>query len=156
MPTLVIGLTLLACAGALALAWREAQGAMAWLLPPLAALVPALTALALRRRQVVLDDGILTIVAGLNRRRVTASALRLEEARVIDIETNPEYRVGIKTFGTAIPGYYAGHFRQIGGRRIFALITDTRRVLAIPENDGRLLMLSLQRPQSLLDALRRG
>ena len=38
---------------------------------------------------------------------------------------------------------------------MFALLTDRDRVLALPERDGRLLLLSLDNPQSLLDALQR-
>ena len=80
-------------------------------------------------------------------------ALQVDEARIVDLDANKEYRLGIKSFGTSMPGYHAGHFRQVGGRKVFALVTDKRRVLVLPERDGRLLMLSLEKPQALLDAL---
>ena len=38
---------------------------------------------------------------------------------------------------------------------MFALVTDKRRVLALRERGGRLLLLSLVQPQALLDAIRR-
>lgn len=54
-----------------------------------------------------------------------------------------------------MPGYQAGHFRQVGGGKVFALVTDRRKVLALRENGGRLLLLSLAQPHALLDALSR-
>ena len=56
----------------------------------------------------------------------------------------------------SLPGYQAGHFRlraKLG--KAFCLVTDTRRVLWLPMRDGKQqLLLSLERPQALLDALR--
>jgi len=54
-----------------------------------------------------------------------------------------------------MPGFYSGHFRLQGGGKGFALVTDRTRVLALPVSDGSTLLLSLERPQVLLDALRK-
>ena len=65
----------------------------------------------------------------------------------------PTLRPLLNTFGTAMPGYSAGHFRLRDRSRGFLLLTDRRKVLALPERGGRTLLLSLERPQALLDAL---
>ena len=154
LPWLIVVAVVLICVGALALGWRELQGSPAlWLTLAVTVLAPALLMVALFRRQVVLEDGTLRIVAGINQTRVPVDALQVDEARIVDLDANKEYRLGIKSFGTSMPGYHAGHFRQVGGRKVFALVTDKRRVLVLPERDGRLLMLSLEKPQALLDAL---
>ena len=154
LPGLVFAAVFLACAGTLAFGWRGMQGSHALWIVVLATIVtPVLVLVALFRRKVVLDGAALRIVAGLNRTRVPVSALLPAEARVVDLDTHPEYRLGIKTFGSSMPGYHAGHFRQRGGRKIFALVTDKHRVLALPERDGRLQLLSLDKPQALIDAL---
>jgi D-alanyl-D-alanine carboxypeptidase len=46
-------------------------------------------------------------------------------------------------------------FRLRDKRRASVLLTDLQRVLVLPRRDGSVLMLSLQRPEALLQALRR-
>lgn len=153
---LVFGLVLATIGAALLLVMRDADAPRVWpqlLLATLASL--SLLAVVVGRRRVVLEGGTLRVAAGLNGTRVAVSALDLYHARIVRLDEHPEYKPGIKTFGSAMPGYQAGHFRQAGGRKVFALLTDRDRVLALPERDGRLLLLSLDNPQSLLDALQR-
>lgn len=153
VPMLVLGFTVLVCIGALAMTWNALQGAARIWLVLVALLAPVAIIVSIFRRRVELNDGALHIVAGLNSTRVALSDLLPAQARIVALDERPEDRVGIKTFGTAMPGYHAGHFRQIGGSKVFALVTDKRRVLVLPERSGRLLMLSLSQPQALLDAI---
>lgn len=151
----IIALTMLITLLALGMAWRETGSiAMSWAIGVVAVIVPALLAVATLRRRIELVDDRLEVVAGLNRTSVPIAALDLAHARIADVGDRPENRVGIKMFGTSMPGYQAGHFRQIGGTRVFALVTGKQRVLVLPEHGGRLLMLSVERPQALLEALR--
>ncbi len=153
---LVFALVLVTIGVALVLVLRDPAAHRAWpplLLGTLASL--GLLAVVVGRRRVVLEGDTLHVVAGLNAMRVAVSALDLDHARIVRLDEHPEYKPGIKTFGSAMPGYQAGHFRQAGGRKVFALLTDRDHVLALPERDGRLLLLSLDNPQSLLDALKR-
>jgi hypothetical protein len=45
-------------------------------------------------------------------------------------------------------------FRLRDKRRASVLVTDTSRVLVLPKRDGSVILLSLQRPEALLEALR--
>ena len=156
MAAIVIGITVLVCMGAIVVTWSELAASRGlWWLVALALLAPAMIVAAVMRRRVRIEDGVLHVVAGLNQTRVPLSELAPDDARIVDLETHPELRPGIKTFGTAMPGYQAGHFRQVGGGKVFALVTDRRKVLALRENGGRLLLLSLAQPHALLDALSR-
>jgi hypothetical protein len=105
------------------------------------------------RRSVELDAGLLVIRAGLNTRRVQASALELERARIIDLDQQVELLPGRKTLGTSLPGYQSGWFRTRQWGKGFYLLTERRRVLWLPERNGAHLLLSLQQPQALLAAL---
>ena len=80
--------------------------------------------------------------------------LRLDQAEVVDLARDRRYGIRFKTNGYAMPGFYSGHFR-LGRRQGFALVTDRSRVLVLPVRDGSALLLSLDRPQVLLDALRK-
>jgi len=119
-------------------------------------LVLAILLLAMKRRAVELRDGILDIRAAMYRKRVATAELDLQRARIVDLEERTELRPLLKTNGMSLPGFHAGHFRlrdKFG--RAFCLLTDRRRVLWLPLRDGKnQLLLSLQQPQALLDALR--
>jgi len=56
----------------------------------------------------------------------------------------------------SMPGFHAGHFRLRGDfGKAFCLLTQRDRVLWLPLRDGKQqFLLSLERPQALLDALR--
>lgn len=118
-------------------------------------LIVVLGWLCFRRNHVQLDAETLTITAGPHRLKVPRKSLDADKARVINMDTQTDVQIGIKTFGTSFPGYAAGYFSRRGGGKIFALLTDKTRVLALPEHDGRLLLLSLENPHALLKALAR-
>lgn len=112
--------------------------------------------IGLKRKRVRLEGDQLHVVAGLFSQTVAIGAIDLERARIVDLAERTELRPAIKTLGMSLPGYHAGNFRlraKLG--KAFCLVTDTRRVLWLPLRDGKQqLLLSLERPQALLDALR--
>ncbi|HET6603397.1 MAG TPA: PH domain-containing protein [Xanthomonadaceae bacterium] len=128
--------------------------------PALAALVVALhlglmgaLVLAYRRRRIRIQDGCLQVAATLYTLRVPVAALELEGARVARLEQDRSLQPFLKPNGFSIPGFHAGHFRSRGGTRLWALITADR-VLVLPQREGRTLVLSPERPDALLQALR--
>lgn len=143
-PTAVIGIG--------ALSGRPAStGVWLALLATLAVFV--LIAAATARRAIVLEADRLTVKAAIYTRRVTVSEIDLQRARVLDLAEHPELRPGLKTNGFALPGFSAGHFRGRDKRKAFCLITG-QRVLDLPLTDGSRLLISPERPQAVLDALR--
>ncbi|GAB3089950.1 PH domain-containing protein [Lysobacter terrae] len=125
----------------------------AWIALPVLIPSVAIIAVALRRRRVSLDDGLLTIAAGLNTRRIAPVEFDLTSARVVDLREHREFVPTIKLFGTRVPGLSAGHFWLRDRSRAFVLLTGKSRVLVLTERSGRRLLLSLARPQALLEAL---
>src|SRR3990167_6616750 len=120
------------------------------------ALASLFSGISLKRRRVQLQSGVLQVAAGLFSHRISIGDIDLERARVVDLDERTELRPAIKTFGMSLPGYHAGHFRlrqQLG--KAFCLVTERRRVLWLPLRNGKQqLLLSLEHPQALLDALR--
>lgn len=132
---------------------------------PSSGIVPALVivpvvfmmlALAMKRRSVELRDGMLDVRGALFRQRFPVAQLDLDRARVVDLAERTELRPVLKTGGMSMPGFHAGRFRlreKFG--KAFCLLTDRRRVLWLPLRDGKdQLLLSLEQPQALLEALR--
>lgn len=134
------------------------QGNLLHLLPVFVIVtsVACLVFAAIRRRSVELSAGVLDVRAGINRRRTPVSAIDIDRARVVDLAERTELRPVLRTNGTSVPGFNAGHFRLRGGlAKAFCLITNRHRVLWLPLRDGNdQLLLSLEQPQTLLDALR--
>lgn len=126
-----------------------------WLVIPFATALPLVGILVwLERRSIGIEDGRLVVAAGLNTLKTPVAELELDKARVLDLEEHVEYAPRLKLFGMGLPGFSAGHYLLRNRRRAFCLLTDRRRVLLVPRRDGRLLLLSPERPQALLDALR--
>jgi len=111
----------------------------------------------LHRMQVRLEDGVLRVRASGYRRRVALSDLDLAAARVLALDASSEFAPRIKLNGIGLPGVAVGHFRgRPLKRRLFCALTERRRVLVLPERGcERALVLSVEKPQELLDALGR-
>ncbi|HHA2819733.1 PH domain-containing protein [Stenotrophomonas maltophilia] len=134
--------------------WFRMGGSAAWSLIVIAVLAVGLGA-AFFRRRVELAGDVLDVRSTMYRRRVPVAQLRLDQAEVVDLQRDRRYGIRLKTNGYSMPGFYSGHFRLQGGGKGFALVTDRARVLALPVSDGSTLLLSVDRPQALLDALRK-
>ena len=152
LAMLIAGLIVAVNIAVVALFARE-EPLVLCVLPILAISIGASAWWALRRR-ISLDDGRLRVVSGLLRITVPATALDLDTARVVNLANEAPLRPWLKTFGMAMPGYRAGYFRLRNRSRAFVMLTDTARVLALSERGGRTLLLSVEKPQALLDALR--
>lgn len=140
--------------GVLAMPRAQATPVPAIAGPLMIALVMVGPLLALRRRRIVLDGRVLTVAATFYTRRVAVDELDLAQARIVDLGEHTELSplLGLNRFG--LPGLRAGHYLLRNRRRAFCLLTRRDRVLALPQRDGRMLLLSPERPRDLLDRLR--
>lgn len=128
--------------------------AAAWLLPLLLVLSLGVPLLALRRRRIRLDGSELRIAATFYTRRIAADAIDLEKSRIVDLAEHTEFKPMLKTNGFNLPAFQAGHYRLRNRAKAFCLLTGRERVLVLPQRDGRFILLSPEKPQALLDALR--
>jgi Bacterial PH domain len=141
-------------AGLVGIGFAAREEPWAWLGAIVIVLMGAFIVWSIRRRHVVLEGELLTIAAGMNTARVRTADLDITAARIVNLADTSTLKPGLKTFGTSMPGFHAGHFRLRDRARAFVLLTDKTNVLSLPERNGRMLLLSLERPQALLDALR--
>lgn len=89
-------------------------------------------------------------------RTTRLSELDLDAARIVDLEKEKSLRPVLRRIGTALPGYRSGWFWLRDRSSAYVVISDWRRVLVLPRRDGKLLMFSLQKPEAVLEALRKG
>lgn len=106
------------------------------------------------QRRVQLDNGVLTVWSTFYRRRTAVVDMQLDEAVVVDMARDRRHGLQCRTNAYSLPGFHSGHYRLRGGGKGFALVTDLRRVLVIPVREGPTLLLSVEQPQQLLQALR--
>jgi hypothetical protein len=155
LPMVFGGLLMLGLLVATAINYDQPE-VLAGLVPSLFALVAVLFGFAwvIRNPRVRLKDGELQ-VGRFPRLLVRASQLDLAAARVVDLGNETNLQPVIRLMGTSVPGLQTGWFWLRDRSRAFLLVTDRRRVLVLPRRDGGPVLLSLVRPESLLDALRR-
>ena len=138
----------------LLLSGQQATPTPIWL-PFLITLAMVVLILTLRRQRISIDGQELTIAATFYTRRVAIHALDLDKARIINLSEHTDFKPAIKTNGFNLPGgFLAGHCRLRNRVKAFCLLTDHERVLVLPESDGKLILLSPEKPQALLARLR--
>ncbi len=79
--------------------------------------------------------------------------LDIGNARIVNLDEQRKLRPGFKIAGSRLPGFRSGWFRLHDARRAYVLLTDWRRTVELPRKDGRVYLLSLQRPEAFIDAL---
>jgi hypothetical protein len=109
---------------------------------------------AMRRHRLALSAGSLEVKTSFYSRLVPLSELRLDEARVVDLDERTEFRPRVKTNGYSVPGFHSGHFRLRNREKAFVAIVGERRALWLPAVHGAGLLLQPQQPDALLNRLR--
>lgn len=105
-------------------------------------------------RFVVTETG-LDLRGDIYGKEVPWTALRVSEARLVDLSQDSGLRPRSRRLGTGLPGYAAGWFRLNNGERALVYLTRSKPVLYVPTSLGYSLLLSPQDPVNLLAALRR-
>jgi Bacterial PH domain len=114
----------------------------------------SLTAYGSQRARFVLSDAGLDFRGDIYGGRVPWAALRVQEARIVDLSREAELRPRSRRWGTGLPGYAAGWFRLRNGERALLYVTAWSRVLYVPTSAGYVLVLSPQHPDEMLADLR--
>jgi hypothetical protein len=121
-------------------------------------LVPVLAlllSLEIFRRDVQLTEQGLRVRTVMWPATTPIAEFDLERAEIANLNLRPELMPRLKLVGSRMPGYRAGLFTLRDKRRASVILTDLERVLVLPKRNGSVLMLSVERPEALLQALRR-
>ncbi len=88
-------------------------------------------------------------------RAIPFSSLDGANARVIDLDQEPDYIPKRRTLGTGLPGYASGWFRLRNGDKALVYLTRRDPVVHMPTSEGYALLLSIEQPEKFLEALAR-
>lgn len=127
----------------------------AWALVMIILLGPVLIGFGLlhaRNPRIELDATHLTLRLGLIRTRWPRADLQVQQARLLDLDSERDWQPRWKLFGAALPGLQSGLFRLRNGRNARVYLTARQAVVLLPTQRGPIL-LSLVRPRDFLAAL---
>jgi hypothetical protein len=95
----------------------------------------------------------LRLRAGLSNRQIPANMLQVEQVRILNLQEDGDYRPQRRRAGSSIPGYQAGWFRLRNGEQALIYLTDARRIVYIPTHQDYSVLLSVQQPEAMVQAL---
>lgn len=92
-------------------------------------------------------------IAGLYGRSIDRSALKMSDARIINIDENADYQPVWRTNGIGLPNYKGGWFRLKNGQKALLFVSDSAHVVTIPTTGDYILMLSPVQPEAFIESL---
>jgi len=81
--------------------------------------------------------------------------LRLDAAEIVPLSDDSPLHPAFRSYGIYIGGYRAGWFRLRNGEKAYLVLSSRSQVIHIPTRDGYRLLLSVDHPEALLDALQK-
>lgn len=108
----------------------------------------------MRRQSLRLSGDGLEVRSSFYRCTTPLAELKLEQARIVDLDEHPELRTMLKTNGFGLPGFRSGWFLLRNRRRSFVATADGRRKLWLPGSGRHDLLLEPVDPVALLARLR--
>jgi hypothetical protein len=87
-------------------------------------------------------------------RSLPIASLDIDGMQTLDISHRSPYSPRWRRMGTGLPGYSAGWFSLRNGEKALLFVTDRSRVVRIPTSEGYSVMVSPQRPDAFMEALR--
>ena len=110
--------------------------------------------LVMRRHRLQIDAGGIEVATTFYTRHLRWEQLRLDAARVIDIQERTELRPAVKSNGVSMPGFHSGRFRARNLGRLFVATAGGRRLLWLPTHEGYDLLLQPRKPAAALERMK--
>jgi len=101
----------------------------------------------------VSDEG-LRLGPGLYGRFIPRGDINTEGVRVLNLNTDAEYKPKWRTNGAGLPGYAAGWFKLANKEKALLFVTDRSRVVYIPTNKDYSVMLSVREAEEFADLIK--
>ncbi len=109
---------------------------------------------SMQRQALRVSADALEVRSSFYRCTTPLAELKLDQARVVDLDERTELKPTLKTNGFSIPGFHSGWFLLRNRRRSFVAITDGRRKLWLPGSGRHDLLIEPADPAALLARLR--
>ena len=132
-----------------------------WVLIPVVVLLLALLilfasiGLLMRRGSVEVSSEGIRLEVPFYGRLVPMASLDLDGARPVDLTSEQDLRLKWRTNGIGLPRYNVGWFSLRNGAKALAAVTDPHKVLYVPTREGFSILVSVDEPARVREALLR-
>lgn len=101
----------------------------------------------------VSDQG-LRIKGGIYGRFIPKEDVAVENAKIIDFNTSPEYKPRIRTNGVGLPGYSEGWFKLQNNEKALLFVTDRSNMVYIPTKQDYSVLLSVSNSEEFYELIK--
>ena len=105
------------------------------------------------RSSVTITEDALEFSVPVYSRSIPLDTIDTTGARIVNMRTDREVRLGLRTNGLGSLGYQLGWFRLVGDGKALVALTDRSSVASLPLNDGTTALISLENPAAFIQAL---
>jgi len=107
-----------------------------------------------RHMNFTVNDQGLRISPGLYGRFIPKADIDAEGVRVLNLNSDADYRPKWRTNGAGLPGYSAGWFKLQNKEKALVFVTDRSSVVYIPTNKDYSVLLSVREAEEFADVIR--
>ena len=107
---------------------------------------------AAKNTSIAIKDNMLVINSFIYGLKIPIENILTNEIKTINLKTDKEYGVQIRTNGIALPGFVSGWMRLKNGKKALVFLTNPENVLLIPTNDF-LVMFSMKKTDEFIDKI---
>lgn len=101
--------------------------------------------------QVIISDEYVQFqVPAFYARTVANGTIEWSGVRIVDLDAEPSLIAKYRTNGAALPGYRLGWFMLPGGQKAWLAVTETSRVVVVPQRGGPVHLVSVSEPERFL------
>jgi len=131
-----------------------------WILFPIilliigAVVLLASTLLSIPQIKFIVSPQELKITYPFYGRTIPLQELKLTEARLVNIQKEPDLKPIWRTNGVGLPGFGGGWFKLKNKERALLFLSDTKQAVYLPTTRGYVLLMSPENPKRFLERLK--
>ncbi len=114
----------------------------------------AFTGYSIRNARFEVSDQGLRIKGSLYGRFIPREEIIKDGVKIVNLNTETEYKPRTKTSGTGLPGYNEGWFRLKNKEKALLYVTDYARVVYLPTNQNYSVLLSVSNPEDFYNTIK--
>ncbi len=114
----------------------------------------AFTGYSARNTKFEVGDQGLRIDGCLYGRFIPREQIVPEGVRIINLDTQPEYKPRIRTNGIGLPGYRAGWFRLKNNEKALLFVTDYSKVVYVPTKQDYSVLVSASNSEEFCQTIK--
>lgn len=101
-----------------------------------------------------LSDQDLTVSYPFYGRSIPLDQLQIEQARIVNLNQEPNLKPAWRTNGVGLPGFGGGWFKLKNKQKALLFLSQQEQAIYLPTHEGFVLLFSPQEPRRFLERLK--